>query len=266
MFFVVSKIAGLILFHPLNFLLFLGLFGLLLSLTRFARAGRVVAGLAAVLLLVAAFSPLSALVLRPLEDRFPQPAADMPAPTGIVVLGGALDEDLGLARGQPTLTEAAARLTGGVALALRYPHARLVFTGGSANLDASTAAEEASGVRALWLSLGMPAQRMTFESKSRNTYENATMTRAIVLPKPGERWLLVTSAAHMPRSVGIFRHVGWDMVAYPVDYRTFGDGRDFKPTNVSLDSLRRLDVALHEWVGLVAYRLTGKTDALFPSP
>ena len=266
MFFVVSKIAGIVFFHPLNFLLFLGLVGLLLGLTRFVRIGRFVAVLAAVLLLLSAFSPLSALILRPLEDRFPQPPADMPAPTGIVVLGGALDEDLGRARGQPTLTEAAARLTTGVALALRYPQARLVFTGGSANLDASGAADEAAGVRVLWLSLGLPAGRMTFEDKSRNTYENATMTRAIVRPKPGERWLIVTSAAHMPRSVGIFRHVGWDMNAYPVDYRTFGDARDDKPTTQALESLRRLDVALHEWIGLAAYRLTGKTDSLFPAP
>lgn len=266
MFFVVSKIAGIVLFHPLNFLLLLGFFGLVLCLTRFARTGRVVAVLAAVLLLMAAFSPLSALILRPLEDRFPQPPADMPAPTGIVVLGGALDADLGRARGQPTLTEAAARLTSGVALALRYPQARLVFTGGSANLDASTAADEAHGVRDLWLSLGVPAERMTFEDRSRNTYENATMTRAIVEPKPGEHWLLVTSAAHMPRSIGIFRHVGWEMTAYPVDYRTFGDARDFRPTTLALDSLRRLDTALHEWVGLLAYRVTGKTGALFPAP
>lgn len=266
MFFVASKIAGILFFHPLNFLLFLGLFGLLLGLTRFERAGRRVALLAAVLLLVAAFSPISALMLRPLEDRFPQPPAEVPAPDGIVVLGGALDEDLGRARGQPTLTEAAARLTSGAALALRYPQARLVFTGGSANLETGAAADEASGVRALWLSLGLPAQRMTFEDRSRNTYENATMTRALVQPKPGERWWLVTSAAHMPRSIGIFRHVGWDMIAYPVDYRTFGDDRDAKPTTQALESLRRLDVALHEWVGLVAYRLTGKTDTLFPAP
>ena len=265
MFFVASKIAGIVLFHPLNFLLFMGLCGLLLGLTRFAQAGRRIAVAAALLLLVAAFSPLSALILRPLEDRFPQPAG-MPEPTGIVVLGGALDEDLGLARGQPTLIEAGARLTSGVALALRYPLARLVFTGGSANLDGSSAAAEAQGVRDLWLSLGVPGARMTFEDRSRNTYENATMTRAIVQPKPGERWWLVTSAAHMPRSIGIFRHVGWAMTAYPVDYRTFGDGRDAKPTTLALDSLRRLDVALHEWVGLLVYRLTGKTDTLFPAP
>lgn len=265
MFFVASKIAGIVFFHPLNFLLFLGVLGLLLGLTRYARIGRVIAVGAAVLLLVAAFSPLSTLMLRPLEDRFPQPPADMAAPTGILVLGGALDEDIGAARGQPTLEEAAARLTSGVVLALRYPQARLVFTGGSANLRGG-GIDEARGVRELWRSLGVPEARMTFEDRSRNTEENATMTRALVRPSPGERWLLVTSASHMPRSMGIFRHVGWDMTPYPVDYRTFGDPRDLKPTTLALDSLRRLDVALHEWVGLVAYRLTGRTDALFPAP
>ena len=189
----------------------------------------------------------------------------MSEPTGIVVLGGALDEDLGSARGTPSLNEAAPRLTAGVELARKYPDARLVFTGGSASLSGA-GRDEAEGVRALWLALGVPAARITLESKSRNTYENATMTRAIVQPRPGERWLLVTSAAHMPRSVGIFRRVGWPVIAYPVDYRTFGDARDDKPTTEALDSFRRLDVALHDWVGLIAYRVTGKTDALFPAP
>ena len=144
--------------------------------------------------------------------------------------------------------------------------ARLVFTGGSANLRGDASLDEARGVRDLWLALGVPPQRMTLEDRSRNTYENAVFTRDIVKPRAGERWLLVTSAAHMPRSVGIFRRAGWPVTAYPVDYRTYGDGRDAKPTTEALDAFRRLDVAMHEWVGLVAYRLTEKTDALFPAP
>ena len=220
---------------------------------------------AALVFAVACFSPLGGLLLRPLEDRFPEAAADPPAPTGIIVLGGALDEDLTLARHQPSLTEAAERLTRGVVLSREYPQARLVFTGGSSHLRA-TGADEARGVRDLWLSLGVPAAQMTFEDKSRNTFENATMTRALVDPKPGETWLLVTSAAHMPRAVGIFRRVDWPVVAYPVDYRTFGDARDLKPSAGALDNLSKLELAVHEWVGLAAYRLAGKTKELFPAP
>ena len=265
MFFAASKLLGFVVFHPVNLLVLAALFGVLLSWTRWARAGHFCAACAVLVLVVVAFSPVSALLLRPLEDRFPRVPDGAPAPVGIIVLGGALDEDLGIARGTPTLTAAASRLTSGVELARKYPDARLVFTGGSASLHGGHA-DEASGVGALWTALGVPPDRMILERKSRNTYENAVFTQALVQPKPGERWLLVTSAAHMPRAVGIFRKVGWPVVADPVDYLTFGDGRDLKPTAEALESLTRLDVALHEWVGLVAYRLTGKTDSLFPAP
>ena len=107
-------------------------------------------------------------------------------------------------------------------------------------------------MRELWLSLGVPEDRMTFESASRNTYENAVLTKALVAPKPGETWLLVTSAAHMPRSVGIFRAAGWPVLAYPVDYRTSGTPHDWWPTSKVVDQQRKLEVAGHEWIGLLA--------------
>ena len=264
MFFLASKTLGLI-FEPVTFLILVGLCGLLLGVTRFARAGRIMMGTMVVGFAVLCFSPISAMILRPLEDRFPQPPPSMPAPAGIIVLGGAMDEDVTASRGQPTLTEAGARLTSGAALARRYPEARLVFTGGSADVSYK-GLDEARGVRDLWTSLGVPEAQMSFENRSRNTFENAIMTRALVQPKPGETWILLTSASHMPRSMGIFRRIGWSLVAYPVDYRTFGDARDYKLNLNAVEAFKRLQAGLHEWVGLVAYRLTGKTDALFPAP
>ena len=264
MFFVVSKLVELVL-EPVAFLVLAGLAGLALCLTRYVRPGRAIATGAALLFAVACFSPLAGLLIRPLEDRFPRPAATMTGPTGIVVLGGALDEDVSAARGVPKIDAAAARLTSGAALALRYPSARLVFTGGSADVRGN-GLDEASGVHALWTSLGVPERQMAFEARSRNTFENATLTRAMVQPKDGETWLLVTSAAHMPRSMGIFRRVGWPMTAYSVDYRTYGDSRDYRISANAIDSLQKLDSALHEWIGLAAYRWTGKTSALFPAP
>ncbi len=264
MFFILSKVLGLV-FEPVTFLVLVGMLGLALGLTRYARAGRRLAAAAWLVFAIVCFSPLSSALLRPLEDRFPQPAATMPAPSGIIVLGGALDEGITNARGQPALNEAAGRLTAGVALARRYPDARLVFTGGSADLT-QHGLDEARGVRDLWLALGVPEARMTFESRSRDTYENATLTKALVMPSPGDTWLLVTSAAHMPRSVGIFRAAGWPVAAYPVDYRTSGTTHAWRPTTQPIESQRDLEVALHEWIGLAAYRLTGRTSALFPAP
>jgi uncharacterized SAM-binding protein YcdF (DUF218 family) len=156
-------------------------------------------------------------------------------------------------------------MTTGVELARRYPNARLIYTGGSASFPQEGPAEAISA-RALWLSLGVPAERMMFEAKSRNTFENAVFTRDLVKPKPGETWLLVTSAWHMSRSVGIFRRTGFPVVPYPVAYRTFGDERDFQLSAPSLDKLTSLELGVREWIGLLAYWLSGKTNALFPGP
>jgi uncharacterized SAM-binding protein YcdF (DUF218 family) len=263
MFFVLSKLFWFV-FGPINLLILLGVLGVALSFTRFARFGRGLAFTALITIAVCAFSPLGGLLLRPIEDRFPAPAADLPAPTGIIVLGGALDEQLSDARGQIKLMEAGTRLTTAVELIRRYPQARLIFSGGSGSL--SDDYSEAKGVRRLWLSLGVPEERMSFEGKSRNTWENALFTRDLVKPKLGETWLIVTSAWHMPRSMGIFRKLGFDAIAYPVDYHTYGDSRDYKLTSIVLDELTMLNFAVHEWIGLAAYWLSGKTNAFFPAP
>jgi uncharacterized SAM-binding protein YcdF (DUF218 family) len=136
----------------------------------------------------------------------------------------------------------------------------------SANLI-SNDAREADYASALFESLGIPKSRLIMERRSRNTYENAQFTADMVKPKPGERWLLVTSAYHMPRSIGLFRKAGFAVEAYPVDWRvgrTLGESLAF--TAVANDGLARTDIGLREWMGLVAYRLTGKIDALLPGP
>jgi uncharacterized SAM-binding protein YcdF (DUF218 family) len=184
---------------------------------------------------------------------------------GIIVLGGSTDELIEDARGQVTLTDAGERLTTGAALARRFSQARLVFTGGSAPLVGGNLTE-ANSARRFWTELGVPQEQAIYEGRSRNTYENATFTRDLVQPKAGETWLLVTSAMHMPRSIGVFRKAGFTLAAYPTDYRTLGGAHDFMPSLEASRSMRNLDIAAHEWVGLVGYWLTGKTDALFPAP
>ena len=264
MFFAASKIFWLIA-EPISLVTLAGVLGIGLLFTRYERAGRALMAGAMIALALGLLTPIGAMILRPLEDRFPPPAADMPAPDGIIVLGGAVDTAKSEARRQVWLNADAARMTSGVELARRYPNARLVYTGGSASFPQG-GPPEAISARELWLSLGVPAERMMFEAKSRNTFENAVFTRDLVKPKPGETWLLVTSAWHMPRSVGIFRRAGFPVVPYPVAFRTFGDERDFQMTAPSIDKLSMLELGVREWIGLLAYRLSGKTDVLFPAP
>jgi len=265
MFFIASKIFWFVA-EPVSLAIIVGVLGTLLGFTRFVRAGRVLMVGAIIALAAGLFTPLGAVLLRPLEDRFPRPTADIPAPVGIIVLGGAVDTEKSEARGQVYQTPDAARMTTGVELARRYPTAQLVYTGGGSAGLLGEGPAEAIGARKLWLSLGVPPERMTFEAKSRNTWENGVFTRDLVKPKPGETWLLVTSAWHMPRSVGIFRHLGFDVIPYPVAYRTFGDERDFLLPTSMIDKVIMLDYSVREWLGLLAYRLAGKTDTLFPAP
>ena len=181
------------------------------------------------------------------------------------MLGASIEAELSAAHGTPVVRSAPDRIIAAAALALRYPNARVVFSGGSANLI-SNDAREADYAGAIFESLGVAKSRLIMERRSRNTQENAEFTKALVAPKEGERWLLVTSAFHMPRSVGLFRKAGFDVEPYPVDWRIGGPGDLFSFTTAAVDGLARTDIAVREWIGLIAYRATGKIDDLLPGP
>ena len=78
--------------------------------------------------------------------------------------------------------------------------------------------------------------------------------------------MLVTSAFHMPRAVGCFRAVGWDVVPYPADFRTDAQAHWWPPQVAFARGLQTLDFFVHEWVGMLAYWWTGRAAALFPGP
>ena len=264
MFFILSKTLGFFAL-PSNLLATLIALGVVLMFTRFRRAGRIVATLGVVLLLLAGLSPLGNVLIYPLEQRFPPWDAARGAPVGIVVLGGAISPDVSVAHGTPALTEAAERLTAVAELARQYPAVRIVFSGGNARLLYAEGNEAEFALR-LFESFGIARERLTPEDKSRNTVQNALFSKALADPKPGERWLLVTSGYHMPRAIGIFRRAGFAVEAYPVDWRTRGRIDLVMPFDSLTGGLRRTDTAVREWIGLVAYRVTGQSSALFPAP
>lgn len=264
MFFALSKTVGYVLL-PSNFLIGLGLLGALLLLTRFARAGRRLMVTSLVLLAICAYSPLANFLLYPLEQRFPKWDSSRGDPDGIIVLGGPLDADMSSAHGVPVIAGAADRLISAATLAHRYPNARIIYTGGSPNLLHNDA-KEADYATALFQGLGIPKERLTMERQSRNTKENAEFTRDIAKPKPGERWLLVTSAFHMPRSVGLFRKAGFPVEPYPVDWKVGTKEDLLRYFIVANNGLELVDIGVREWLGLIAYRLAGSTDALLPGP
>lgn len=267
MFFYLSKIVWWFA-APSNVLISLIVLGALLLFTRWRGKGRAMVLVGGLGLAVCGFSPLGTWLARPLENRFPMQGQEMVAPTGILVLGGSIDQVTTAARGgQVTLAAAPSRITEAVALAHRYPQARLVFTGGSNALLRADSLGEAEAAAKLFVELGIARERITIENQSRNTYENAILTKGLVQPKPGERWLLVTSAWHMPRSIGIFRQAGFPVVPYPTDFETRNTERElWRPILPASRGLDLVDKMAREWLGLLAYRVGGRTDALFPAP
>ena len=263
MFFVLSKFYASFL-SPIPLLLLLALAGASLSSGRFARVGRALAIGATLVLLVVAMTPVGRLALAPLEDRFPGPSADAPPPYGVIVLGGALKGFESRARGQAVYDEGERAVQAAI-LAKRYPQARIVFTGGSGSVLVAEN-PEAQEVEKHLSELGVDPARVTLETRSRNTGENARFTAALVRPEPGQRWLLVTSGFHMPRSMGLFEKAGFDVAAYPVAFRTLGPGRPAVWWLDAVDNLRMFATAAKEWVGLAAYWATGRIDRLFPGP
>lgn len=264
MFFYASKVLGFFAI-PSNFIILVGIVGVVLLCTRFARVGRPMVVASLLLLAVLGLSPIGNALIVPLEDRFPAWDERRGPPQGIVVLGGAVSPDVSHVRDTVALNEAAERLTVVAELAKRYPDARIIFSGGSGALVFDDRPEAEFAVRLLE-TLGVPRGRLVAEDKSRNTVENARFSRDIAQPKSGERWLLVTSAYHIPRSIGVFRKVGFPVEAYPVDWRTRGARDALRPFPTLGDGLRRTDTAVREWVGLVAYWLSGRSSELFPGP
>jgi uncharacterized SAM-binding protein YcdF (DUF218 family) len=264
LFFVLSKTLGVMLL-PVNFLIGAGVVGAILMVTRFAATGRKLMVASLVLLAICAFSPVGYILLYPLEQRFPPWDSTRGAPDGIVVLGASIDTDLSVAHGTAMVRSAPDRIIAAATLAHRYPNARIVFSGGNSNL-VSNDAREADYAGAIFESLGVAKTRLIMERRSRNTLENAEFSKALVAPNAGERWLLVTSAFHMPRSVGLFRKAGFVVEPYPVDWRAGGRDDLLTFSNIAVDGLGRTDLAVREWIGLIAYRATGKIDELLPGP
>jgi uncharacterized SAM-binding protein YcdF (DUF218 family) len=263
MFFYASKLLWP-LAQPSNLLLLLlvvAVLGLLRGRRRFAMP--VLCGVTATLVVVGVL-PVGEWLLTPLENRFPAVTELPDRVDGVIVLGGAVDLPVTEGRHQIALQEHAERVTTLMELGRRYPDARLVFTGGQDWL-AGTTLTEAAAMREFYVRQQFDRARVLFESRARNTYENALFSRQLVDPGPGERWLLVTSAAHMPRAIGVFRAVGWPLTAYPVDYTTTGRYPLWRGFDTSRH-LKEFDEAIKAWAGLLAYRASGRTSALLPTP
>jgi uncharacterized SAM-binding protein YcdF (DUF218 family) len=239
----------------------MAILGALLLWTPWRRAGRWLATIAALAIFLIGASPLARWIAEPLEYRFSALAPDTEDVAGVVVLGAGYAVTSALT-GMPVVEASGGRLVKLIELAQRYPGARLAYSGGGPPTLAMSEADRAARDLA---HVGFDVGRITFEGRSRNSYQNAILTKELMTPRPDERWIIVTSAIHMPRAVGAFRAAGWNVVAAPVEY-LFPKGVVYR---WGFDPVRRFPHAsrvVHEWIGLVAYRVLGRSNELFPRP
>ena len=155
-------------------------------------------------------------------------------------------------------------MLGGIALARRYPAAKLALVGGEGGFVPVGLAEYRATL-GFAVDAGIAPSRVLIEERSRSTHENAIYAKEMIRPAPGETWVLVTSAYHMPRAVASFDAVGWPVIPYPVDYK-IDPGTGLRPNFSLLDGLSTSTSAGKEWAGLVGYRLMGWTRKFFPAP
>jgi uncharacterized SAM-binding protein YcdF (DUF218 family) len=262
-FFYLSKILWFFA-QPSIIIVALFVAGVACLLGRRARLGLRLLIAAGAFYAIAGLTPLANALLLPLERAFSREAVPANAPPhGIVVLGGAVGLIERPGRESVTLNDAAERMTEALYLARLYPAARVVFSGGESAIM-PTGHTESEAARRFFSEMGVAPDRLAFEERSRNTHENAVFTKEALQPRPGERWLLITSAFHMPRAMGCFRQAGFEVIPWPVDYRTRGRSDLFRFFSQPSEGLRLTDLAFKEWLGLIAYRISGRTGSLFP--
>ncbi|TCN36074.1 YdcF family protein [Sinorhizobium americanum] len=260
--FLASKIFWLIA-QPLSVAFFSVLVGVLLIFSRFRRSGGVFASLGLVVLFLSLFTTAGSYFLQILEDRLPRPAPPPAEISCIIVLGGAFENVVIASRGGIEFNQAADRFIEAVRLAKANPAARILVSGGGGSISGAYQGD-ARASQGFFDAFGIAADRVIREEDSRTTFENARYTRDLLATNGLERCALVTSAYHMPRSVGLFRANGIEVVPWPADYRTSGKVRlGFDFTQPSLNA-QLATTAAKEWTGLLAYHLLGRTQTLLP--
>lgn len=263
MFFVLSKVLWFVI-QPLNLMVLLLIGSALASWRGMAGTARWMRLLAMLGLIAPIVLPIDKWLLVPLEQRFSAPNPMPQQVDGVILLGGAQRPYLTHYWKEPELNGSVETLTTFLALARRYPQAKLLFSGGSGDIFRQDLSEE-NTVRLFFKQQSFDDSRVQYENKSRNTYENALFSQRMVQPQKDQIWLVITNARTIPRAVGVFRNLDWNVVPIPADH-TVVPGENWQPELNLVAAFMQINEGLHEWLGMIAYYFSGKSKELFPSP
>lgn len=239
---------------PPGFIFVLLLVGFALGLWRFRRLGRLILALGILLLYLLSISPTADLLVGPLESRYqPLSPARVPRTGTLVVLSGGASATIDLPLSSRLTSSSTKRVLEAVRLYGLMDQPAIVISGGSGNPFVKVS--EAALMRELLLNLRIPERRIVLESKSSNTFENATGVKRLTLKPP---LILITSARHMDRALRVFKELKMTPLPAPCDYKSRWSRADPLRFLPSAGALFASTAAIYEYVGIFWYRLTGK--------
>lgn len=262
--FLVSKLFWMFA-QPLSLAFLSVLVAVIALIAGLRRTGLALSALGGAILFVTLYTTTGSFILQGLEARFPKPAADPQTVSCMIVLGGSFETEVTTTRGGIEMNQAADRFIEALRLARRFPQSAILVSGGDGSLSGVYEGDAVASER-FFETFGIPADRLVRETQSRTTSENVANSRAILAERGLGNCLLITSAFHMPRAVGLFRAAGIPVTPWPTDYRTSGEvglGLDF--TQPTLNA-QQTATAVREWIGLAAYFLTGRMKSVYPAP
>lgn len=247
--FAIKKIVSLFL-SPLLIILVLLISGLVLLWRKKNRAGRTLITAGTGLLILLSCTPISTWLIANLERQHPsiRLKGSEPSIPWIVVLSGGVANDPDRTAIEKLSRVTLARLAEGVRIQRQIPESKLLLSGGSGLQAIAAASEMATAAQYM----GVPGSRIVLESGSRDTREQALLIKKIVGQDP---FILVTSALHMVRALGMFRKIGLDPIPAPTDFVV----RKGIPWHLylapSVGGIGRAEMAVHEYAGILWAKL-----------
>lgn len=246
-------------------LIFCAILSGILIWSKWWKISRIFVTFFSIFIFITGVSPLPDLLMTYLENRYPQPKKIDKDVKGFIIVGFGIDRRISEARHTPTFNCAAERVTYLVELANQYPDKKIVFTAG--NPENGSKVTIASVAKDFYKNMTgkEPPSNIIFDDKSETTFQCAENTYNLIHPEPEDKWVLVTSAAHLPRAMGAFQSVGWKkLIPYPIDYRTTGQ------YNINFGfsiyhGLMTWSIVTYEIIGILYYRLTGLTKKIIPT-
>lgn len=246
------------------FIILLIVLGFFMARGLLSRIGKALLGAGVLLFILTAVTPTARWMLAYLENYYPRYEGVLPADTkGIIILGagGLFDPSITTTRGEAVFNIALGRLMEGIALARAHPGLKVLYTGSAENKGGRFS--EVDLAKRYFSLLGIEQERLTMETASRHTQDNAQKTFYLMRPQPQEKWVLITSALHMPRAVSLFKAYGWNIIPYPVDYYTNGYFPLLTVPNLRYTYLMWA-TAVKEWAGLLTNWLRHTTPSVLP--